>query len=70
MESKQEICSKLCELLQLTLHQRDLVRITYKLVENGREEAVLVYGKDKAKEVNVTGDNGIRLIGDIMGVIG
>ena len=70
MESKQEICSKLCELLQLTLHQRDLVRITYKLVENGREEAVLVYGKDKTKEVNVTGDNGIRLIGDIMGVIG
>lgn len=69
MESKQEICSKLCELLQLTLHQRDLVRITYKLVENGREEAVLVYGKDETKEVNVTGDNGIRLIGDIMGVI-
>ncbi len=70
MESKQEICSKLCELLQLTLHQRDLVRITYKLVENGREEAVLVYGKDKTKEVNVTGDDGMRLIGDIMGVIG
>ena len=71
MESKQMICDKLLEALQLTCQYEDLQSLVYFREGMGRETVMALFTQGSAreidvKEINVTMDSGSEMIRDIL----
>ena len=71
MESKQMICDKLLEALQMTCQYEDLQSLVYSREGMGRETVMALFTQGKAreidvKEINVTMDSGSEMIRDIL----
>lgn len=65
-ENKQEICKKLCELLQLTRCGNHLTSIYY-TKEGNEEYANVVWEQGKYKQkICVTADSGAAIISDVL----
>ena len=63
MEDKQLICNLLCETLQATRNQYDLVALNY---NNEKETVTVIWQSGGKKVVNVAMDSGTAMIRDIM----
>ena len=65
MENKEKICEKLTELLQLTRAGEDVQELEY-LEEDGGDQFVCIRFRNGYKKlVNVTGDSGLAIMGDV-----
>lgn len=66
IEDKELILSWLLGTLKCTKEGFNLVNISYKELDGGREQALLVYENGYRKAVEITGDSGIQMIADII----
>lgn len=65
-EDKELILTWLLQTLRNTVAGINLVNIAYKQLEDGDEQAILVYENGYRKTVNITADSGIAMISDIV----
>ena len=65
-EDKELILTWLLQTLRNTVAGINLVNIAYKQLDDGDEQAILVYENGYRKTVNITADSGIAMIADIV----
>ena len=65
-EDKELILTWLLQTLRNTVAGVNLVNIAYKQLDDGDEQAILVYENGYRKTVNITADSGIAMISDIV----
>lgn len=65
MEDKQKILDALCEALQQTRSQSDLVSLTYHRQSEDCEEVIVKYADRGTRRINVSLDSGLAMIRDV-----
>ena len=65
-EDKELILTWLLNTLKNTIAGMNLVNIKYKVLDDGDEQAILIFENGYRKAVNITADSGIAMIKDII----
>lgn len=65
MEDKQKILDALCNALQQTRSQSDLVSLTYHRQGEDCEEVIVKYAGRDTRRINTSLDSGIAMIRDV-----